>query len=422
MTDADWLVPALRPVPAFAGLSDDDVAWLAERMVVMRADAGELVVRPGEPADMMVVVLDGELCVELDHMPYGATYVLRPGDITGALPYSRLTNYQLSVRAMEPSRFACLRREWFPELLHRFPTLAQWLVSAMADRIRLMTTIHERQRRLEVLGKLSSVLAHELHEPAIASCKAARKLLDLTRRAAEHTRQLDDLTAPADARAALADAGDASAVERSREQLGPLFDPARGRAAALAAADASLGEIEHAVIEISQLVAAVKTYSYMDKEPVQEVDVHQGLDATLTLLRHYLKKGVTLTRDFDSGLPHIIAHGGELNLIWTSLLATALRTMKGKGKLRVQTSQDGDRIVVGFAFDGPEMPQEIQQQLRGELTATIGLETPVRLNAVSSIIHRHMGELRLESRPGATRIEVRLPVENEAGRTATGAT
>jgi len=171
-------------------------------------------------------------------------------------------------------------------------------------------------------------------------------------------------------------------------------------------------EIEQSMTRISDLVRAIKEYSYMDRAALQEVDVHQGLENTLVILGHKLKRGVTVTREYAADLPRISAYGGALNQVWTNLIVNAIDAMNGQGNLWVRTAVKPHHILVEINDDGPGIPPEIQGRIfepffttkpQGEGTG-LGLDTAYR------IVRKHHGEIRVQSKPGDTCFQVRLPL------------
>jgi signal transduction histidine kinase len=174
-----------------------------------------------------------------------------------------------------------------------------------------------------------------------------------------------------------------------------------------------VGEIENSVTRISELVRAIKDYSYMDQAPVQEVDVHQGLESTLTILSYRLKRGITVVRDYDPNLPRICAYGGELNQVWTNLMDNAIDAMEGKGELRVRTARELDRVLVEIADNGPGVPAEIQGRIFEPFFTTkgVGEGTGLGLDTACRIVRKHHGDIKLESRHGDTRFQVRIPID-----------
>ena len=153
----------------------------------------------------------------------------------------------------------------------------------------------------------------------------------------------------------------------------------------------------------------------MDQSPLQEVDVHEGLESTLTMLGHKLKN-VTLVRAYDRSAPRIMAHGGELNQVWTNLIDNAIDAVKGSGKICVGTFVEGNQLVVEIVDDGGGIPPEIQPRIFEPFftTKSVGSGTGLGLIISNRIVaDRHGGEIEFESRPGETRFKVRLPVSRD---------
>ena len=194
---------------------------------------------------------------------------------------------------------------------------------------------------------------------------------------------------------------------------------ALARIVAALSAERLTREIEAATGRISELVRAVKEYSYMDQLPQQEIDVHQGIENTLTMLKFRLKKGVTVRREYDKTLPQIFAHGSELNQVWTNLIDNAIDAMGGKGELRIRTSLELDRVLVEIIDNGPGIPEEVKAHMFEPFFTTkeVGEGTGLGLDTVYRIVQSHHGEVRFESRPGMTDFQVRLPLRQPKGGT-----
>ena len=173
-----------------------------------------------------------------------------------------------------------------------------------------------------------------------------------------------------------------------------------------------IDEIEISTKRISYLVQAIKEYSYMDQVAMKEVDLHQGLENTLTILNHKFKSGITVIREYDGSLPRICAFGGELNQIWTNLMANAIEAMHGKGELRVRTARELDRVLVEIGDSGPGIPPEVLPRIFEPFFTTkgVGEGTGLGLDTVSRIIRNHHGEIRVTSHPDDTRFQVLLPL------------
>jgi signal transduction histidine kinase len=453
----------LGEVPALTGLPDEVFAWLIEVGEESRLGENEVYLREGDPADRLIIVLEGELHGRVEGPEHdGQVYVVPRGGVSGKLPFSRMTHYSVTVRAVAPSRIFWMDTKHFPELTRNFPDLLRRLVEVMSDRVREVTRIDERYDKLMALGKLSAGLAHELNNPAAAARRASQHLgerlqtlnrlcltlshqtltaeqiaflTEFQREAAEcltaapaldplaesereeeisdwlETRQIADgwKLAPTFVRAGL-----------RPEELGTLAECMKGQALNdalqwLEAAWSSqelVREIEHSMARISDLVRAIKEYTYMDRAALQEVDVHRGLENTLVILGHKLKRGVTVIREYAEDLPRISAYGGALNQIWTNLIVNAIDAMNGQGKLWIRTSAKPDHILVEIGDDGPGIPPEIQGRIFEPFFTTKpqGEGTGLGLDAVYRIVQKHRGEIRVQSKPGDTCFQVRLPL------------
>ena len=179
--------------------------------------------------------------------------------------------------------------------------------------------------------------------------------------------------------------------------------------------DSMLDEITDAAGRISGLLASAKQYTQMDRAPLQSFDIHEGLDATLTMLAHKLGENIEIVRDYDRALPKISAFPGELNQVWTNLIDNAADAMDGRGTLTVRTSAVGDdRVMVEIGDTGPGVPDEVRTRVFEPFFTTkdVGKGTGLGLDiAWQIIVGRHGGEIRLESTPGDTRFQVVLPIQ-----------
>jgi signal transduction histidine kinase len=458
------LARELGGISVFAGLPDPALEWLAARMTEIRAAPGDVLVRSGDPADRMVVILEGEIRGVVETGPDRTIFTARAGQVTGMLPYSRLTTFPATVRASEPSRVAWFPASHFPEMLSLFPELGPRLVSLMADRIRENTRAMEQREKLAALGKLSAGLAHELNNPSAAARRAVQGLREALAAMREADQRLARRSLSAGQRSCLAGlegrlelSGDVvgDAIERSdREQaLGSWLEerevadawtlaadlaesgldlpglesiaasfpcealnPVLRRLASSLLVNRLLGELESSTARVSELVRAMKDYSYMDQGPEQEVDVHEGLETTLVMLRYRLKKGINVIRDYDRALPRLCARGSELNQVWTNLIDNAIEAMDGIGELRIRTSRDLDCALVEITDTGPGIPAELQPRVFEPFFTTkpVGSGTGLGLDIVHRILRSHRGEIRLHSRPGKTTFQVWLPFDKGA--------
>ena len=455
------LVDDLGKIAAFADLPPEHLAWLAEKFEEVQLQPGETFVHEGDPADSLFVILAGKIRWQRSDIPDSPAFQATAGQITGLLPYSRLTQYGGTGRAVLPTRLARLHKRWFPEMLQRVPELGQRLVAIMADRIRESARAETQRDKLAALGKLSAALAHELNNPAAAAQRAAASLRetleavrDASLRLARHAlsaeqretiirfeREAGQIPAsiPADPLAqsdreeqitqwlesrhvpdawkvapVLADGGvELTKLEGLAAEVSDIvLGDALARITSLLTVLKLIREIENSSKRISDLVRAIKEYSYMDRAAMQEVDVHQGIESTLTILGHRLKNGIKVVREYDRDLPRICAFGGELNQIWTNLLDNAIDAMQGKGELHLRTGRELDRVLVEIRDSGPGIPPAIQPHIFEPFFTTkgVGEGTGLGLDTVTRIVRNHHGEIRVVSQPGETRFQVYLPI------------
>jgi signal transduction histidine kinase len=157
----------------------------------------------------------------------------------------------------------------------------------------------------------------------------------------------------------------------------------------------------------------VKAYSYLDQGPIQQVDLHQGLEDTLVILRHKLKDGVTVKREYAAGLPLIEAHGSELNQVWTNILDNAVDAMHGKGEITIRTRKEGDKVIVEIQDNGPGVPPGIKKRIFEPFFTTKppGLGTGLGLHIAYTVINNHGGRIDLTSEPGKTCFQITIPIQ-----------
>jgi signal transduction histidine kinase len=456
----------LLRVPAFADLPEDQIQWFLSQARELHVKAGEIYARQGDPADAMFVLLEGVLQGrgELG----GETFIfnLEPGAVTGLLPFSRMKEFTVSGRAVTDSRVLRFPAARFQELVQKMPELTQRLVGMMSDRIRETTRLEQQRDRLAGLGKLSAGLAHELNNPASAATRAVSQLRSILQRIRDASQELGrrDLTPaqkqeiaaiensitqsdepPPDALAVsdleerldsllrshgqndlwqlAADLARKNMKPDVLEQLFATFDAPTARAALVRIAASVeifnlLHEIESATTRISDLVRAIKEYTYMDQAPLQNVDVVKGLETTLTILNHKLKRGVLVKRDYQR-VPFLVnSFGSELNQVWTNIIDNAIDAMGGQGELRVRIYRDDNCVVVEIADNGPGIPPEVLPHIFEPFFTTkgVGQGTGLGLDTVQRIVKKHAGTIQVKSKPGDTCFQVWLPLAEAAAR------
>ena len=199
----------------------------------------------------------------------------------------------------------------------------------------------------------------------------------------------------------------------SAELPGGAISKAAGWLARSLEAQDLTAEVALSSERISTLVNSVKSYSYMDQASVQTIDVHRGIEDTITILAFKLNQGVEIVRDYDPDLPHIRTHAGELNEVWTNLMDNAIGAMDGSGIITIKTYRKGDKLTVEIGDNGPGIPESVQSKIFDPFFTTkdVGEGTGMGLDVVRRIItQRCNGEIDFTSEPGKTVFRVRLPI------------
>jgi signal transduction histidine kinase len=176
-----------------------------------------------------------------------------------------------------------------------------------------------------------------------------------------------------------------------------------------------LDELGQGTGRITEIVRSLKSYSYMDKAPLQSIDVHEGINDTLVMLRGQLKDGITVQKEFDEDLPAIQAYGSELNQVWTNIIDNAIAAMNGKGTISILTTREELWLVIRITDSGPGIPKEIIGKVFDPFftTKAPGEGTGLGLNISHNIIvQKHKGKIRVQSGPEGTSFEVKLPIDN----------
>jgi signal transduction histidine kinase len=452
--------------PAFANLPEDQIAWFLSQSQEVTLKAGEVYAKQGDPPHSMFVLLDGEFEWRGEFGGETVVFAGKAGDVTGALPFSRMKQFTVTGRALSDGRILRFPAVLFPELVHKMPELAKRLVGVLTDRVRESTRLEQQRDRLAGLGKLSAGLAHELNNPASAAKRAAAQLRETLKRIKDASHELGrrELTptqkaeieklefsfthqdAPPPDALTISDLEDkidsllrshgqndlwqlaAELAQRgiqpsALESLFENLDSGSARAALVRIAASVeiaslLNEIESSTSRISDLVGAIKQYTFMDQAPVQNVDVVKSLETTLTILNHKLKRGVTVQREYQP-IPLLVdSFGSELNQVWTNLIDNAIDAMSGKGELRVRTYRDDGCVVVEIGDNGPGIPPEVRTHIFEPFFTTkgVGEGTGLGLDTVQRIVRKHRGNIQVNSKPGDTRFQVWLPLADAGPR------
>ena len=460
-------VDELRPLPIFDGLTDDQLGELLEGGAEVRIEPGVELFREGEHADFWWVLVDGAIDL-VRHVGREDTVVARmdvPGRWAGGFrAWDEHGVYLATGRGVTAGRVLRVPAEVLRERSDAWFPFGGHLIQGLYQTARSIESTARQREALVTLGTLAAGLAHEINNPAAAAartvdaleaaCQAllssigrlargelsAGQVAALDRLRLEAAPPADDLD-PLD-RAdreqalsswlagrglergwamapALAAAGaDPAWCERAAAILeGPALEPGLEWVASTFSVATLLGEARASTRRISELVAAVRSYSQLDRASLQRVDVADGLDSTLVMLGHKLRDGVTVVRDYGA-VPPVEAYAGELNQVWTNLVDNALDAMAGTGTLRVATRVDGDQVVVDIGDTGPGMPPQVAARAFDAFYTTkeVGKGTGLGLDIARRIVvDRHHGDISIASRPGETVLRVLLPVTADEG-------
>jgi len=456
------LVEALKKVTPLQDLEQADYEWLATHGTEVFAESGAVIFREGEPARKMTILLKGEVYVRRERGGPAALFIGRSVHVTGLLPFSRMKAYGGLGYTSAPTWMLEFDKSLFPEMLQAIPTLTDRVVGILLDRVREITRMEQQSEKLNALGKLAGNLAHELNNPASAAQRSAAGVLEELRvygherfnlgrlclsaenservqawedqvrseskaqgkpPESEQTRREDEIVqwlvkhdiheswhiAPE-----LAEFG---MVPAQLESLAGHLEPG-AIAVVLSQFTSSLRteRIAEAMIDstarIFDLIRAIKDYSYMDQMPIQEVDIPQSLENTLAMVASRLRN-VTVVRDFEPNLPLLSAYGRELNQVWTALIENALDATQDEGEIKLVVRIAGDLMLVEVWDNGPGIPPELQERIFEPFftTKAPGSGLGLGLDVVTRIVRMHRGYVTVQSKPGSTCFQVRLPFQ-----------
>ena len=457
----------VRSTPLFSGLTDAQLGCI-EPGEVIDVPAGTVLVSQGARSPFFLMVLEGEIRL---FRTYDRQEILmgliKPGKYTGEVTLLLDIPWLATARMGKAARLFRLSEDNFWRMLSSCHSVAREVFQFAAVKMRNMEGYSQQREKLASLGTMAAGLAHELNNPASAARRAAAHLRETSDKAQALLCHLSKILkrdqwrelalASQDAAERLERAPALDHIERSDRadqiatwlqargvatpwDLAPTFVsagvdiswleelvgklPPESHADALGWLESRLNlklllsQIEQSTGRIAELVTAVKSYSHMDQSPMQEVDIHEGIESTLTMLGHKLKN-VTLNRAFDRSIPRIMAYGSELNQVWTNLIDNAIDAVHGTGKICVGTWQEDNQLVVEIVDNGSGIPPEVQSHMFEPFftTKAVGAGTGLGLIISNRIVaDRHGGEIEFESKPGETRFKVRLPVHRSPSK------
>lgn len=456
-------VADLKVVKEFQRVPDEQLQWLISQGETVDIEQGEFLFNVGEPVVTSYIVLDGKMRIcAVQSGKQKELRILDPGQVTGYLPYSRATVTPAFCEAIRKSWVFKCTKENLNTGFGKHYELIEAMVHMMVSRVREFTSIQQQNEKMFALGKLSAGLAHELNNPAAAISRAAALLQEQVsqlphlfkaiaglRIEPEKVEKISELivrkinTEPARLtmlqKAELEDeltdwlydhdlkgTDPEGLVERgfttgeldvfkscsSPEELPVLLEWVSNYLVTN-----KMGEDIRASSErISTLVGAVKNFTFMDKNTDRQlIDIHAGIRNTLTMLNYKLKKGsINVIERYDDSVPEIRAFPGELNQVWTNIIDNAIDAMEvnGKGNLEITSAHDARFVKVTIKDDGTGIPEDIKQNIFAPFFTTkeMGKGSGLGLDVVSRIMLQHNGEVKVNSKPGATEFEICLPV------------
>ena len=452
-------------VPLFAQLDDSQRECLSTGTQV-RFARGEIILREGDPSNFFYVMLEGELRVTKF---FGEQEIFLasggPGGFFGEIQILLDVPHSVLIRVVADSRLFRLPRAGFWNLLRTSPAVAREIMRTLATRLRNMEGYTQEREKLIQLGAMAAGLAHELNNPATAARCAAADLRQSVEKVQHYACELNETLSVEQWQQLVAICQEAVHCATSQPKLNSLEQSDREEAIeswldshkiadawdlAPALVNARVDEVDletvkrtvpaqdlekaiqwlaanlttrdllksisHSTERVSELVGAVKSYSFMDQAPWQEIDLHKGIENTLIILGHKLRN-VTVTRDFDRTLPRLCAYGGELNQVWTNLIDNAIYAVGGTGRIDVRTRRDGEFFLVEIADNGSGIPPEAQAHIfavpffttKGGSGTGLGLVISHRI-----VVERHHGKIDFSTGPDGTQFNVRLPFESPA--------
>jgi signal transduction histidine kinase len=458
----------LRTLAILEGLPERVLSWLSDHGTRIELATGDRLFTRGHPADYMFIVVEG---IIQRYEEIGGQWLVvstkNQGEVTGMLPFSRMTHYPGHTVATVPSQVLRLNKSDFDELLTVSHELGQRLVAEMSNRVRGDVRLEQQREKMTALGRLSAGLAHELNNPTAAirrtsgslaqrlaeqsalSMNMARQNLEQeTIDAIEHFRQIacsrktEEYLSPlirSDREEELATWFEECQLEDPWELAGAFTDTGLSIkdleqfansvsdellkesivwVAGSLEIDQMITEIYESAGRVSELVSSVKAYSHMDRSPEHKpTDVREGLDNTLIMLGHKLKqKNIRVMREYHDDVPTIPGNAGELNQVWTNLIDNALDALAESGELFIEIGSDHWGVTVKIIDNGIGIPEDIRPRIFDPFFTTkdVGEGTGLGLDIARRIVRTHRGQIEARSRPGRTEMYVRLPIESES--------
>jgi signal transduction histidine kinase len=463
-SNSEQRIAALNSIEELKGLTLEELRWIADACTDRSVQNGDLIFSQGSPPHHLIFVLAGEVVIKRRTSSPVSVLIGRTGRITGKTPFSRIQVWNADGRASGDVWLLELHESQFQALLAAIPSMTERIVRVLIDRNREYTRAEEQIGKLSSLSKLAGNLAHELNNPASAARSAALTLSQNSGPARNNVRyqlglRLSDQTAldryleGLDAIRSRVGSGPRSSTSILAGELEEAlsvwlerkgFEEAWKLAPILAEAEVSIPQLEDflaavppelqpialrdllatlsqdaataSVIQASErifrIIAAVKDYSYMDRQPLQEVEIPHALDSVLIMFQPRLKD-VIIRRSFAPDLPRLRGFGSELNQAFSSLIENALDAMEDKGTLALSAKHEGKTLLIEIKDDGPGIPKESQDRIFEPFFTTkpFGGGLGLGLDTVQRVVAKHFGAVAFDTSAQGTTFHVRLPLD-----------
>ncbi|MBW1824477.1 MAG: cyclic nucleotide-binding domain-containing protein, partial [Deltaproteobacteria bacterium] len=449
----------LKKVPLFSKLPDDDLNRLCEVVNEEFISSNEVLFTEGDLGDKAYVIMEGEVDILKESGEQTVLLATRKaGDVIGEMSLLDQAPRFASGQTRTECKLLSISHDNLSHLLDTSPSAARVMLSTITNRLRSTEIVLRQSEKMAQLGTLTAGIAHELNNPAAAARRgtdhlvsaindflinfqdftsgdfspaqwaAAVEYRELAQKQSSQPNDLDSL-ARSDQEQEIELWLDENNIDKGWEfapilvNLGfkiidlnqfkekypyDLLDPGIRWLCSLFSIFSLLAEINQGTTRISEIVKSLKSYVYLDQAPMQLIDIHEGLDNTLVMMRSKFKTNIELTRHYAKDLPEIMAYGSELNQVWTNIIDNAVDAMDGAGKITIRTRKNNEWILVEIEDSGPGIPEDVQQNLFSPFFTTkpVGKGTGLGLNISFNIIQKHNGQIKVTSQPGKTRFSV----------------
>jgi len=457
----------LKKVPLFADLADNDLKHLCKSVEEVRLLKGDTLFEEGSPGNRAFIIRDGE--IEILKISRGKEVLLatrKSGEVIGEMALLESAPRMASARAGTDSVLYAIDKIQFDHLISTSISAANAMFYTILARFRATEALLRQSEKMAELGKLSAGVAHELNNPASAVKRSSTLLENSVKRydytlrklfreelSSEQQNIISDLTNRVREQATHPPVMDALVRSDREEEFESWLDKKGVDNAwdlAVCLVDVNIeaqelsvlsenfnlkllsevldwvganytlyslkNEIKQGASQISDIVAALKSYSYLDQAPIQTINVHEGLDNTLLILGNRLKTGISVRTEYAKNLPEISAYGSELNQVWTNILDNAIAALDGNGEIIIRTDSNIDEVIVEIEDNGPGIPPEVLPRIFDPFFTTkppgqgSGLGLDISYNI---IVYKHKGDIKVDSKPGKTCFQIRIPVNFE---------